>query len=172
MSLEIDPFKNIKLSQVWVETKSRLMIVDDEVFNIFALKGLMRVLGCEMEERIDVCYNGEQAVDLIRKAIREGDVDRYSLILTDCSMPFMDGYEASKLIRLLIKEARNEEEVDKLKIVAITGHVEPEYILKAHRSGINKVFPKPVPILELGTILCDLKFIQSIPTRLQRQNTE
>ena len=69
MSLEIDPFKFIKLAQIWVESKSRLMIVDDEVFNIFALKGLMRVLGCEMEERIDVCYNGEQAVDLIRKAI-------------------------------------------------------------------------------------------------------
>ena len=71
------------------------MIVDDEVFNIFAVKGLLKVLGYNMEDKIDECYNGEQSVELVKKAIQQGDVDRYSLILTDCSMPFMDGYEAS-----------------------------------------------------------------------------
>ena len=44
-------------------------------------------------------------------------------------MPFMDGYEASSIIRRLIKQAKREE--DHLEIVAITGHVEPEYIKKA-----------------------------------------
>jgi CheY-like chemotaxis protein len=39
------------------------MIVDDEVFNILAIKGLMKCLGMKNIERIvDVCYNGEQAV--------------------------------------------------------------------------------------------------------------
>ena len=68
------------------------MLVDDEVFNIIAVQGLMRILGLDEQVKVDVCYNGEQAVDLIRKAIEENEVDRYSLILTDCSMPFMDGY--------------------------------------------------------------------------------
>ena len=50
-------------------------------------------------ERVDICYNGEQSSKLMENAIRENDIDRYSLILTDCSMPFMDGYEATKRMR-------------------------------------------------------------------------
>ena len=80
------------------------MVVDDEVFNIYAIQGLMRVLGMPHDlGNVDVCYNGEQAVDLIRKAIQENDINRYSLIMTDCSMPFMDGYQASKKIRNLLQ---------------------------------------------------------------------
>jgi CheY-like chemotaxis protein len=77
----------------FVSSAKRIMIVDDEVFNIYAIQGLMQVLGMPNElQNVDVCYNGEQAVELVRKAIQEKDADRYSLILTDCSMPFMDGY--------------------------------------------------------------------------------
>ena len=144
------------------------MLVDDEVFNIFAVQGLMRVLGLDQRVKIDVCYNGEQSVNFIRKAIEEDDVDRYSLILTDCSMPFMDGYEASNIIRRLLRQAKGKE----LEIVAITGHVEPDYLKKATENGINQVFPKPMPILELGKILCNLKFIDEIPTNLLRRDTE
>jgi|DEB0MinimDraft_12_1074336.scaffolds.fasta_scaffold42883_2 CheY-like chemotaxis protein len=69
------------------------MIVDDEVFNIYAIQGLMRILGMEFDlANVDACYNGEQAVNFVRKAVEEGDKNRYSLILTDCSMPHMDGY--------------------------------------------------------------------------------
>jgi CheY-like chemotaxis protein len=69
------------------------MVVDDEVFNIYAIQGLMRILGMKYNlQNVDVCYNGEQAVELVRKALEECDNYRYSLILTDCSMPHMDGY--------------------------------------------------------------------------------
>ena len=84
------------------------MIVDDEYFNVQALRGLTQVLGMARQDLIDVCYNGEQAVQLIERAIQENDVDRYSLILTDMSMPFMDGYEATKKIRSLISTARRQ----------------------------------------------------------------
>jgi CheY-like chemotaxis protein len=77
----------------------RILIVDDEIFNIHALQGLIRVLGVSSEVQIDVAYNGEQSMQHIQTAIEEDDPNRYSLILTDCSMPFMDGYESSKMIR-------------------------------------------------------------------------
>ena len=137
------------------------MIVDDEVFNIVALKGLMKVLGFDQPDLVDACYNGEQAVELYQKAINEDCPDRYCLILTDCSMPFMDGYQASKRIKEL-----NLPTGFPLKIVAITGHVEPAYIQKAHEHGIDEVFPKPMPILELGLILKEHGFISQIPPRL------
>lgn len=80
------------------------MVVDDEAFNILVIKGLMRVLGMtDIEERVDSGYNGEQLVEHIEKAINEGDPYRYSLILTDCMMPFMDGYEATKRVRKLLQ---------------------------------------------------------------------
>jgi len=79
------------------------MIVDDEPFNVLAIKGLFRVLGMDQElENVDVCYDGEKAVDLVRNAIEEGESDRYALILTDCNMPVMDGYQASMEIRDLL----------------------------------------------------------------------
>ena len=49
----------------------RIIVVDDEVFNIVAIQGLMRVLGFTHTHLVDVCYNGEEAVKLIQKAIEE-----------------------------------------------------------------------------------------------------
>ena len=68
------------------------MIVDDEIFNIVAIKGLMKVLGFDEFDLVDCCFNGEESVGLIQKAIDEDCPDRYLIVLTDCSMPFMDGY--------------------------------------------------------------------------------
>ena len=85
----------------------------------------------------------------------------------------MDGYEASKKIRNLILQAKQGIVIEKqLKIVAITGHIEPEYLQKASSHGINQVFPKPMPILELGAILLDLKFIKEIPKALLNKHKE
>lgn len=60
-------------------------------------------------------------------------------------MPFLDGYEATKQIRNMY----NKLEIPRAsqpRIIAITGHVENEYIQKAIHSGMDKVFPKPLPI--------------------------
>lgn len=39
--------------------KHKLIIVDDEAFNLLALKGMMRVLGMEdFEDKVELCYNG------------------------------------------------------------------------------------------------------------------
>ena len=84
--------------------KSKILAVDDEAFNILVIKGLMRVLGMQdIESRVDCGYNGEQLVEFVQKAVDEGDPYRYSLILTDCMMPFMDGYEAVKRVRSILK---------------------------------------------------------------------
>ena len=48
----------------------------------------------------------------------------------DCNMPFMDGYEATKKIRKLYSH-KNIELANQPKIIAITGHIENEYVDKA-----------------------------------------
>ena len=51
----------------------------------------------------------------------------YGLIFMDCSMPVMNGYEASREIRSFLKSNHFMQPM----IVAITGHTEDEYIEKA-----------------------------------------
>ena len=105
-----------------------------------AIKGLLRVIGIRnIDELVDVAYNGEESVDFIKKAIEENNPDRYCLILTDCSMPHMDGYESSKIIRSLLPRHLYD-----IKIHAITGHVEQEYVQKAMDHGMDAVHSKPL----------------------------
>ena len=84
----------------------------------------------------------------------------------DCNMPFMDGYEATKRIRkmfLSMDVSRKQQP----KIVAITGHVENEYIQRAIKCGMDKVYPKPLPIKEFGKLLMDMRFISEVPDHLR-----
>ena len=121
------------------------------------------IYGCDMDQNLtEFAYNGSQAVKFISEAIKENDPYRFSLILMDCNMPFMDGYEATRKIRQLFEDkgiAKNYQP----KIVAITGHVENEYIAKARQCGMDKVYPKPLPIKEFGQLLMQMKFIDSVP---------
>ena len=49
----------------------------------------------------DYAYNGKQAIEAVVNNVEanEGRHCSYNLILIDCNMPFMDGYEATKCIR-------------------------------------------------------------------------
>ena len=70
----------------------------------------------------------------------EKDARIYGLILTDISMPVMDGFEVADEVRDFYREV----EVPQPMIVACTGHVEEQFILKAWTHEIDEVIPKPV----------------------------
>ena len=61
---------NLELQEIVKNNRSKILVVDDEAFNILVIKGLMRVLGMQdIESRVDSCYNGEQLVEHVEKAI-------------------------------------------------------------------------------------------------------
>jgi CheY-like chemotaxis protein len=78
----------------------------------------------------------------------------------------MDGYEAVKRVRTIL----NNHDKSPVYIIAVTGHVEKEYITKAEKSGMDIVYPKPLPIIDLGLKLIDLNFITQLPPHLMRED--
>lgn len=73
--------------------KRRILLVDDEPYNLIALK--IMLFKCNIpEDLIDRAYNGQEAYEMVQKAYKLKQYS-YGLIIMDCSMPIMDGYEAT-----------------------------------------------------------------------------
>ena len=114
------------LSQIdnQLNTQRRILIVDDQTFNIEALKIILEhSVGIpNAQSIIDWSLNGKEAVKAIERNIEAncGMGCSYDLILMDCNMPVMDGYTASLKIREMIHELGLEQPI----ISAVTGHTE------------------------------------------------
>ena len=79
---------------------------------------------------VDSAYNGQEAIDALRKKEYDG-------VLMDCQMPIMDGYEATRRIREL-------EEFQHLPIIAMTANVMSRDKEKAISYGMNDHIAKPI----------------------------
>ena len=102
----------------------RILLVDDEPYNILGLKIVLQQSKIKnLMNLVDTAYNGQQAVDLVKNAYEKNKYS-YGLVFMDCSMPVMNGYEASDLIREFVRTKKLLQPM----IVATTGHTENEYI--------------------------------------------
>jgi CheY-like chemotaxis protein len=81
----------------------RILIVDDEPYNIMGLKIiLMQSSVPNIVSIIEEAYNGKEAISKVKQAYEKGY--SYGLIFMDCSMPVLDGYDASDLIRAFVRD--------------------------------------------------------------------
>ncbi|NUL14695.1 HAMP domain-containing protein [Streptomyces lunaelactis] len=117
----------------------RVLIVDDDIRNVFALTHVLGRVG------MPVLYaeNGREGIETLE---RNPDVD---LILMDIMMPEMDGYETIEAIR------RSPLWTD-LPIVALTAKAMPGDREKSIAQGANDYVPKPVDVDRLLTVVCSL----------------
>lgn len=105
----------------------RVLLVEDNVVNQKVARLMLERLGIATV----VAYNGAEA--LARLA-----VERVDLVLMDCHMPLMDGFEATRRIRAL-GDARSE-----LPIVALTAALFDDERRAIRESGMDAVVPKPI----------------------------
>ena len=87
------------------KSKKRILLVDDEHFNIKAMKIILQCFTSVDPELVcDIVYNGRDAVNMVLKDLNLNQKKKcsYKVILMDCNMPYMDGYQASLKIRELL----------------------------------------------------------------------
>ena len=113
-----------------------VLLVDDNLVN---RKVASRFLS-KLNIQVDQAENGQIALEMVQQT-------NYSMVLMDCHMPVMDGYQATQSIRGLTGAA------SKVAIVALTASVMPEDQERCRQAGMNDFLPKPLKQKALVLIL-------------------
>ncbi|CAK9889559.1 MULTISPECIES: response regulator [Pseudomonas] len=114
----------------------KLLLVDDDVRNIFALTSALEHKGAIVE----IGRNGREAIERLEQ---HQDID---LVLMDVMMPEMDGYEATRLIR---KDPRWR----KLPIIAVTAKAMKDDQERCLQAGANDYLAKPIDLDRLFSLI-------------------
>jgi CheY-like chemotaxis protein/signal transduction histidine kinase/CHASE3 domain sensor protein len=110
----------------------RILIVEDDVRNVFALSSVLEPRGA----RVEIARNGREALDHLRQ---NPGVD---LVLMDIMMPVMDGLEATR-------EIRKQPELAKLPIIALTAKAMIDDRESCLAAGANDYIAKPLDVDKL-----------------------
>jgi PAS domain S-box-containing protein len=114
----------------------RILLAEDNETNREVVCEQLRLLGFDAE----VAEDGEQALQKWRSG-------RFALLLTDCHMPNMDGYELTCAIRA------EEPAFTRLPIVAITGNAMQGEAVRCLAAGMDDYLSKPLRMQALGAML-------------------
>lgn len=107
----------------------RILVVEDDVRNIFAVTSIFEPKGA----KIEIARNGREALELLE---RDPNVD---LVLMDIMMPEMDGLEATR-------EIRRRPELAKLPIIALTAKAMSDDRDSCLEAGANDYMAKPLDV--------------------------
>ena len=108
------------------EPHGHILVVDDNVIGRKLLARLWEGRGYSVT-----------AVASGKKALEAFQAVRPSLVLMDCEMPILDGYETTRRLRAM------EGATGRIPIVAVTLYDEPEISTKSKAAGMDGVYVKP-----------------------------
>ncbi len=110
----------------------KVLIVDDDPRNIFALRLTLKARGYQTES----CAMARDAIEMLK-----GD-SGYTVVLMDMMMPEMDGYEAIRIIR-------STPEIGRVPVIAVTAQAMPEDRQKCLDAGAQDYVSKPINVDQL-----------------------
>ncbi len=114
----------------------KILIVDDDVRNVFALTSVLESNGME----VLYAENGQDGIELLRS---HPEID---LVLMDIMMPGMDGYETMRVIR-------SDEAFNQLPIISLTAKAMKGDREKSIASGASDYITKPVDTDQLLSLM-------------------
>ncbi len=120
--------------------RGHILLVEDNAINQLVATGMLRNLGVTF----DIAVNGQEAVDAVSR-------QDYDLVLMDCEMPGVDGFQATRLIRT--RESTQPRAGGPLPIIAMTAHAFQGAREECITAGMNDYLAKPINQVRLGTLL-------------------
>ena len=118
--------------------KARILLVEDNPVNVEVANAMLRELGVAA----DTAWSGEQALEMLTAA-------RYDLVLMDCQMPKLDGYETTIRFRAWERQHRRE----RTPIIALTANALGGDDEKCFAAGMDRYLSKPYTIEQLSVVL-------------------
>lgn len=109
----------------------KLLVVDDHQVNRMLLQRQLSYLGHQVWQAAD----GSEALQLLKE-------QQLDLVLTDCNMPLMDGYQLALAIRA-------DQALQHLVVLGLTARAQSDEIARCIAAGMNDCLFKPISINEL-----------------------
>jgi CheY-like chemotaxis protein len=106
-----------------------ILLVEDNALN----QRLASVILTKRGHRVDIAENGQRALECLRDK-------NYDLVLMDCQMPVMDGYEATRCVRANKPAVRNPH----IPVIAMTANARPSDRDICLEVGMNDFVAKPI----------------------------
>ena len=135
------------------DSKKKILIVDDNELNIRILQAALK----NMNLICDAAFEGRTAVEMASS-------HRYAMIIMDCQMPGMNGYEATIAIRNL------EKPFSEVPIIAQSASLTLEKRNQFVEVGMNAAIEKPIDITELRKIVDHFIQFQTDSSMEQRKS--
>ncbi len=121
-----------------------ILVAEDNKINQIVIRELLASHGY----RCDIVDNGREAVEAVKKR-------NYDLVLMDCQMPEVDGYEATRMIRERENIVPEFSMRKHLPIIALTAHASQSDEEKCLRAGMDYYCTKPVDQKRLFELIRD-----------------
>ena len=120
------------------ERDLKLLLVEDFEYTRLVLR-------LQLEEKGFIVFEAENGQVAVETAIRE----KPDVILMDLTLPLMDGFAATKLIR-------QNAELKNVPVIAITAHQEVDFRSDAKASGFDAYVTKPIDVNWLKELIAGL----------------
>ncbi len=123
-------------------SSQRVLLAEDNQVNQVVIQGMLK----QRELEVEIAKNGREALEKLQQS---RDDSLYSLILMDCQMPEIDGYETTQQIR----QGKAGEAYQDIPIIAMTAYAMSGDREKCLQAGMNEYLSKPITLEGLNTVL-------------------
>ncbi|MBZ5561804.1 MAG: response regulator [Acidobacteriia bacterium] len=120
-------------------SRRRILVAEDNAVNQEVTRAMLEQIGC----RMDMVRHGGEAVNALKEKA-------YDLVLMDCQMPVMDGFEATAVIR---RQEAQERAKNRIPIVALTANAVQGDRERCLAAGMDDYLAKPFTQEELRSVL-------------------